>query len=360
LTNHAAADLYGDLEPAPSVAQRDYLPGLAVAGAATLAAAYISDHYGAPLTLMALLIGLALNFLSADARLTPGLALASRTLLRWGIVLVGVRVTLAQIVGLGPVALLAVLVTVAATIGAGVLAARRFGFSPAFGVLAGGAVAICGASAAMAFASVLGERRINQAQLTLVLVGISAMSSLAMFFYPIIAHHIGLSDTQAGFMLGAAIHDVAQSLGAGYSFSQAAGATAAVVKLTRVALLAPAIAAVALFFPADGAVRVNGAVSGGPPGDARKRWRAALTLPWFVTGFFVLAAVNSTGVIPAAVANGAQQAATALLACAVTATGMRSPMQSLLVHGPKPLLVIAVSTLVALALATAAALLLIH
>ena len=112
------------------------------------------------------------------------MALASRKLLRWGIVLVGVRVTLAQIVGLGPVALLAVLVIVAATIGAGVLTARRLGFSPAFGVLAGGAVAICGASAAMAFASVLGERRISQAQLALVLVGISAMSSLAMFFYP--------------------------------------------------------------------------------------------------------------------------------------------------------------------------------
>ncbi len=349
----AAADLYGDLEPAPRVAQRDYLPGLAVAASATLAAAYISDHYGAPLTLMALLIGLALNFLSADVRLTPGLALASRTLLRWGIVLVGVRVTLAQIVGLGPVALLAVLVIVAATIGAGVLAAKRFGFSPAFGVLAGGAVAICGASAAMAFASVLGERRINQAQLTLVLVGISAMSSLAMFFYPIIAHRVGLGDTQAGFMLGAAIHDVAQSLGAGYSFSQAAGATAAVVKLTRVALLAPAIAAAALFFPGEG----GAGTSVGHPG---KRWRSALTLPWFVIGFFVLAAVNSTGVIPALVANGTQQVATALLACAVTATGMRSPMQSLLVHGPKPLLVIAVSTAVALVLALLAALLLIH
>ena len=355
----AAADLYGDLEPAPRAPRGDYLPGLAVAGAATLAAAYMSDHYGAPLTLMALLIGLALNFLSADARLTPGLALASRTLLRWGIVLVGVRVTLAQIVGLGPVALLAVLVIVAATIGAGVLAAKRLGFSPAFGVLAGGAVAICGASAAMAFASVLGERRINQAQLTLVLVGISAMSSLAMFLYPIIAHRVGLNDTEAGFMLGAAIHDVAQSLGAGYSFSQAAGATAAVVKLTRVALLAPAIAAAALFFPGEGGAASTGAI-GGSTDRSGRRWRAALTLPWFVIGFFVLAGVNSTGIIPAIVANGAQHAATALLACAVTATGMRSPMQSLLVHGPKPLLVIAASTLVALALATLAALLLIR
>lgn len=337
-----AADLYGDLEPAPVKRWSDPIPGLAVALAATLAAAYLSDHYGAPLTLMALLIGLALNFLSADARLAPGLALASRSLLRLGIVLVGLRVTLGQIIGLGPLALLAVIVIVAATLGAGVLVARRLGYSAAFGVLGGGSVAICGASAAMAFASLLGERKVGQAELALTLVGISALSALAMFLYPIIAHHLGLDDTQAGFMLGAAIHDVAQSLGAGYSFSPGAGQTAAIVKLTRVALLAPAMAVVAWFFRAEGT-------------GARTS-----PLPWFVIGFFALAGVNSTGIVPAVASDWAQRLATGMLACAVTATGMRSPMQSLLGQGAKPLLVIGVSTVVALALSVGAALWLIR
>ncbi|UAK26470.1 putative sulfate exporter family transporter [Sphingomonas nostoxanthinifaciens] len=336
-----AADLYGDLMPLPAKPVRaiDHLPGLAVTLAATLAAGYLSDHYGAPLTLMALLIGLALNFLNADARLAPGLVFASRALLRWGIVLVGVRVTLMQIAGLGLPALAAVIVIVAATLGAGVIAARRLGFSAAFGVLAGGSVAICGASAAMAFASVLGERRISQAQLALTLVGISALSAFAMFLYPIIAHHVGLDDRQAGFMLGAAIHDVAQSLGAGYSFSPGAGQTAAIVKLTRVALLAPAMAVVAYFFPADG-----------------ERKKGASPLPWYVIGFFVLAAINSTGVVPPVAADGAQRLATGCLACAVTATGIRSPMQQLLGNGPRPFIAIGVATVVALVLALTAAL----
>lgn len=65
-----------------------YAPGLAVAILATLAAAYVSDHYGAPLTLMCLLFGLSMSFLAEDKRLEPGLVIASRTLLRWGIVLV--------------------------------------------------------------------------------------------------------------------------------------------------------------------------------------------------------------------------------------------------------------------------------
>ena len=332
-----AADLYGDIEPSPKATWRGYLPGLAIVAAGTLAAGFLSDHYGVPLTLMALLIGLALNFLSADVRLTPGLAFASRSLLRWGIVLVGVRITLGQIVALGPVALLCVLVIVALTIGGGILAARRLGFDAAFGTLAGGAVAICGASAAMALATTLGEKRVSQAQLTLVLVGISAMSATAMMVYPLAAHAMHMTDLKAGFMLGAAIHDVAQALGAGYSYSNGAGQIAAIVKLTRVALLAPVLAVVAMFLGKDG-------------GGAKK-----VGLPWFVVGFFVLAGINSTGIIPAFVATGAEKTAAGLLAAAVTATAIRSPLSQLLEAGPRPLVVILAASLVAVVLAGAAA-----
>ncbi|RJF94298.1 putative sulfate exporter family transporter [Sphingomonas cavernae] len=335
------ADLYGDLEPAPRVTPVHYLPGLGVAVLATLAAGYLSDHYGAPLTLMALLIGLSLNFLSADARLAPGLAFASRTLLRLGIVLVGLRVTIAQVADLGPWALVALLLIVAATIGAGVVAARTLGLGAAFGTLAGGAVAICGASAALALAAVLGERRASQAQLTLVLVIVSALSSFAMFLYPIVAHLMRLDDTGAGFLIGASIHDVAQALGAGYSFSPGAGETAAIVKLARVALLAPVLALAALYFPTEGAKRT-----------------AYFRLPWFVIGFFALAALNSAITIPAMVGDIAQQTASAMLACAVAATGMRSPMNTLLDSGPRPMLAVVIPTVVALALAAMAAALL--
>ena len=144
----AAVDLYGDLlyaEPASPSGWRTYLPGLTIVASGTLATGFLSDHYGAPPMLMALLIGLALNFLSVDRRLHPGLGFASRSLLRWGIVLVGARVTGAQVLALGPVALICVLGIVAVTIGVGVPAARRLDAGNAFGVLAGGAVAICGA-----------------------------------------------------------------------------------------------------------------------------------------------------------------------------------------------------------------------
>ncbi len=340
-TSHVpqAADLFGDIEATPKARPRDYLPGLTVAGLATLAAASLSDRYGAPLTLMSLLIGLALNFLSIDRRLTPGLTLASRELLRWAIVLVGARITFAQIAALGPEALIMVMVTVAATILTGVVAARALGFSTAYGVLSGGAVAICGGSAAMALSATLGERRIRQAELTLVLVGISAMSSLAMVVYPAVAHALHFSDAQAGYFLGGSVHDVAQALGSGYAYSPEAGETATIVKLARVALLAPVLGIIALMFPAQ--LEITGAKA-----------KVAI-VPWFVLGFFAVAGVNSTGVIPAAVSHFAAQTAAAMLAISVAATAIRSPLAEIMKTGAKPLLSIVAASAMAFVLALA-------
>lgn len=334
-----AADLFCDIEPHAPAMWRDLLPGLTVVALGTLAAGFLSGRYGAPLTLMALLIGLSLNFLASDRRLASGIDFAARSLLRFGIVLIGARVHVDQMVALGPVALLAILGVVTVTIFAGIIAARCLGENAAFGTLAGGAVAICGASAAMAMATTFGARRAEDGQLTLVLVGISAMSASAMVLYPLIAHMLGLSDTQAGFLLGASIHDVAQALGAGYSYSRDAGEIAAIVKLTRVALLAPVLAIVAALLPRG---------SAGSRGPA---------IPWFVAGFFAVACINSAGWIPASVSDGASVAAAALLAAAVTATGIRAPIAQLAAAGARPLIVIVLATLVALGAALEGALL---
>jgi len=333
----AAADLYGDLlelTPAAPVGIRAYLPGLLLAGVAALAAAYLAEHYGAPIMLMGLLIGLAFNFANVDARLHPGLGFASKTLLRWGIVLVGLQVTFGQIASLGWVAFAAIVVIVALVTLSGTLAARLIGREAAFGTLAGGAVAICGASAALAVAAVLGDRRASQAQLTLVLVAVSAASALAMSLYPALAHAMHLTDAQAGFLMGASIHDVAQALGAGYSYSPAAGATATVVKLTRVALLAPALAAIAFTY------------RHGPKGES-----AGVGVPWFVLGFLGLCALHSLVVLPEPLMTMAKPAATGLLLLAVTATGIRSPLRLLLEQGWRASLPVIAATLVSFGLA---------
>ena len=337
------ADLYGDLlDTAPPAQQgwRIYWPGLAMTIIAALAAAWLSDHYGAPRMLMGLLIGLAFNFANADARLHAGLGFASKTLLRWGIVVTGLQVTVWQIIDLGWASFVWIAAMVAIVTTTGAVAAKALRLGTGFGVLAGGSVAICGASAALALSSVLGEKRSSQAQLTLVLVTISAASALAMSLYPVLAHLIGLTDRQAGWLVGGSIHDVAQALGAGYSYSDEAGETAAIVKLTRVALLAPALAVVALIFPAEA-------------GQKRDR----IGLPWFVVGFLMLGAINSFASLPLEIGGWAKTATQSLLLLAVTATGIRSPMHLLLNQGWRSAIPVIAATLIAFGLSLAGALL---
>lgn len=325
-----AADLYCELVGPGPAPLRDHLPGLLVTLLALLAALFISARYGAPATLMALLIGLSLNFLSVDKRLQPGLDFAATRLLRFGIVLLGARVTLGQIADLGPLTLLAIALILTVTMLAGLLFARLLGYGSAFGVLAGGAVAICGASAALGLAAVLGERRVNRAELTIVLIGIAAMSALAMFLYPILAHWLDMSGQQAGFFLGASIHDVAQALGAGFGYSDSAGDNATIVKLARVALLAPVLAIVGLVFP-----------------SGEKMGRVWRNFPWFVLGFLALAAINSTGLIPHRLDMLMADAGSLLVIAAVAAAGIRSPMAKISSQGARPLLVLGGATLAA-------------
>ncbi|MCA1748574.1 MAG: YeiH family protein [Parasphingopyxis sp.] len=345
-----AADLYGEIllaeEERPS-GVRSVIPGLALAILASLAAAWLSDQYGPPLILMGLLIGLGFNFVSSDRRLGAGLGFASQTLLRIGIVLIGAQVTIAQFGALGLPAFLSLIGIMAAVFVAAILAARLFRQDDYFGLLCGGATAICGASAALALWSLIGQRRIDQARFTLVLVGIFAMSAFALTFYPAIARILELSDRQAGFLIGASIHDVAQAIGGGFSYSDAAGEIATIVKLTRVALLAPIVALVAIWLRAREAGGETSVTSGPRFG-----------LPWFVWGFLIVVAANSAFVFPESVTQTSRTGATALLLVAVTATAMKSNMSALLTQGWRSFAPIVAATGVAFLTALGAAMLL--
>ncbi len=335
-------DLFGELHLAESAAapttRAPLFPGLALCGVAAAAAAWLSDHYGFPIILLGLLIGLALNFISQDQRTHAGLDFASRTCLRWGIVVLGLQVTFAQIgaVGLAPFAALGIVM--AATLLAGMAGARIAGQSRFAGILAGGATAICGASAALALYGVIGKERLSQAQFALTLVGVSLASALAMTVYPILAAQLALSDTQAGFLIGASIHDVAQAIGGGYAFSDAAGSQATIVKLARVALLAPLVALTSLAI--------------GPAGEAADQpmWRR-LALPWFIVAFLGVVTLNSVVTIPADLAKGGLVLSKGLLLLAVTATAMRSRMDLLLEVGWRALIPVLTATVASFACA---------
>ncbi|HEV7341932.1 MAG TPA: putative sulfate exporter family transporter [Sphingopyxis sp.] len=341
-----AADLYGEMQlevrPPTRRRWRDYWPGVLVTAIAALAAAWLADHYAAPLVLMGLLIGLAMSFLSQDPRTHAGLDLMSQTALRIGIVLVGARITADQLAELGPLPFALLVLIMLAVMIVTVATARLFAQDRHAALLAGGATAICGASAALALYSLIGDKRVDQARFTLTLVGITIASAFAMTLYPVLAAELNLTDAQAGFLIGASIHDVAQAIGGGFSFSPQAGEVATIVKLTRVALLAPMLMLVALWL--------------GRLGEGDRERTISLRLPWFIVGFLAIAALNSVMAVPKPVQDGAATGAQALLLLAIVATAMKARLHLLLDQGWRSFAPIIVATVTSFLLSLAAAL----
>ncbi|MDM1246583.1 putative sulfate exporter family transporter [Acinetobacter sp. R933-2] len=302
---------------------KELLPGFIVSAVVAAAACFLSEHYGAPVMLFALLLGMGLNFLSADGKCKAGIEFTARTVLRIGIALLGMRITLGQITALGWQPIVLVISLVAITISASVIAAKTLGFNKFFGMLTGGATAICGASAALALSAALPNHPQKEKATLFTVIGVSALSTLAMIVYPMIAKWLNLSPIEAGVFLGATIHDVAQVVGAGYSMSTETGDTATVVKLMRVAMLLPVILCAAMITRMQG----NDSTGERPP-----------LLPFFAVGFLVLACINSTGWVPTIVQTGLNDLSRWCLVIAISALGMKTQLKELASVGMKPIL----------------------
>ena len=282
-----------------------------------LAASFLSRVHGGPQLLYALLFGIGFHFLADHAQTEPGVEFCARVLLRTGVALLGARITLEQIAALGwPTAAL-VVSAVLATLAFGVLLARGLRLGTLAGVLSGGATAICGASAALALAAVLPRTRDTERLTLVVVLAVTALSTLAMLFYPLLAHGLHLSPEQAGVFLGASIHDVAQVVGAGYSMSPAIGDHATVVKLLRVSLLAFVVIAV------GAAMRASG-----EPGAARPA-----LIPGFMLLFVALVTLHSIGGIPLAWESPLNELSRACLVVAIAALGVRTSFETLVAAG---------------------------
>jgi uncharacterized integral membrane protein (TIGR00698 family) len=307
---------------------RQFTPGVIASVIVAAAATFLSEHYHAPVMLFALLLGMSMNFLTGDGTCKAGINFTAREVLRVGVALLGTRITLEQIAALGwhPVAL--VVVSVVVTILISMLAARLMGFNTFFGLLTGGATAICGASAALALAAALPAHPGKERATLFTVIGVSALSTLAMIAYPLIVHALNLDPTHAGIFLGGTIHDVAQVVGAGYSMSRETGDTATVVKLLRIAMLLPVIVCAAMM------TRSRSKKSGDQGGEGAER---PPLLPWFAVAFVVLAAINSTGWVGSATQKFGNDLSQWCLVTAISAIGMKTQLKELTSVGIKPI-----------------------
>lgn len=309
---------------ASAVAKRIY-PGIALAIVIAAAATFLSEHYGAPVMLFALLIGIAFHFLSEDAACGQGIDFASRSLLRFGVGLLGLRLSIGDVASIGLAPVVAVVGFVLATLGCGAFLSFLLGRRMAFGLLAGGSVAICGASAALAIVSVLPPRADREQDTLFVVIGVTALSTIAMIAYPVLFQALGLSDIESGFLIGATIHDVAQVVGAGYSISDDAGVIATFVKMLRVALLPVVMLVVMLSF--------------------RGAQTQKLRLPWFLIMFVALAVLANTGLLPQAIIDTVVDLSRWCLVVAISALGVKTSLASVIKVKPSYSAILVVETL---------------
>jgi uncharacterized integral membrane protein (TIGR00698 family) len=307
---------------------RRLYPGFLAAGTIGLAATWLGQQYKSPVMLFALLIGMAFHFLHEDGRCAPGIEFVSKSVLRAGVALLGARITAEQIFGLGLTPLATVLLATGSTIVLGGLAARWFGLSRRFGILSGGAVGICGASAALAISSVLPPSPERERDTIVTVVTVTALSTLAMILYPMLVGALHLSHVGAGIFLGGTIHDVAQVEGAGYTISLQTGDIATYVKLLRVSLLLPIVFVIALAMTRRSAETAQ----------------ARLPVPLFLLGFVALVTIGSLGWLPKPAVDGAGVVSRWCLVAAVSALGVKTSFGSLVKVGWKPVALMVAET----------------
>lgn len=307
------------------------LPGFIVSVLVAITAQFLSEHYGAPAMLMALLLGIALHFLSEEGKTVEGIQTTSKLVLRIGVALLGARVSLDLLASLGSALIGLVVLGVVCTIGFALLICRIFKIDWKFAFLTGGAVAICGASAAMAIAAILPKDQHSERNLIFTVLGVTILSTIAMIAYPILVSYLNFDVKQGAVFLGGTIHDVAQVVGAGFSVSEETGEVATLVKLMRVAMLAPVVLVASLIIRQQN--------------QSVENEEKLPILPLFVIGFLVLAALNSFGVIPDFLSVWINHTSRWALLISIAAVGMKTSIRRMLAVGTGAIILIIAETI---------------
>jgi uncharacterized integral membrane protein (TIGR00698 family) len=288
------------------------IPGLAVAIAIAVLARLVTNFLPSIVAevSIALLIGIVVGAVAGprSTPLEPGLRFASQRLLRLGIILLGARLSLGEVARIGLPATGIIVITMAASFAIVLLMARLVRVEGRLAVLLAVGSAVCGNTAIVATAPVIGARarEVAYAVATITLFG-----TLAVFLYPAIGRALGLAESSFGLWAGVAVHDTSQVIATGAAYGPQALDVATVVKLIRNTLMAPLL----LLIAAVWAARTQD-----PAAPPRGGMRHAI--PWFVLGFLVLAALRTVGLIDAGQAGTLDAMARALILVALAAVGM--------------------------------------
>jgi uncharacterized integral membrane protein (TIGR00698 family) len=309
--------------------------GLLLCGALAAVATLLAT-WGGSSVVWALLFGMAIASVRApSARFFPGIDFTSKQVMRLGVALLGLQISSAAFHVLNFASVADLAFNVAIVLFAGWLLGPLIGIERRLALVLAGAVAICGASAAAAFALVLLPENEGKRNVGLTIGLVSLLSMAAMLIYPAVAQLMKLDDGGAGFLLGGSIHEVAHAVAGGYSIDQATGDIATMTKLMRVALLAPALLLTAW------SQSISEETSSVP------------RPPWFLVCFALFALANLAGIVPKEVGAVAAPLSRFCLVMALAGIGLTLPWRSLTAYGFRPLAMLLTLSAILFALALA-------
>jgi uncharacterized integral membrane protein (TIGR00698 family) len=326
------------------------VPGLLVSGALGLVAirlgsvGWLQAHGMSALT-VAIVLGIALGntvypYIAAPS--AAGIAFSKQTLLRAGVILYGLRLTLHDIAQVGVAGVLTDAVVLSSTfVLAVIMGTRLLGLDRATAMLIGAGSAICGAAAVMATEPVL---RAKTEQVTVAISTVVVFGTLAMFLYPGLYalnlhwHWLPAGSQAFGIYSGSTIHEVAQVFAAGRSISVETANTAVITKMVRVMMLAPFLIALSAWLarPSETEQVASRETETGKTETARK-----VAIPWFALAFVGVILFNSLALLPQPLVAQAIDVDTFLLAMAMGALGLTTHVSALRKAGAQPLVLAA-------------------
>ncbi len=302
------------------------LPGLAYSGILATIAVLLAGVVGRYIVLSPLILAIVVGMIFRNVTGLPekfrtGAEFSLKRILRLAIVLLGLKLSVAEIAGIGVRGLVVVIAGVAFTLAFSIWLGKVTGIPQKLATLIGTGVSICGASAVIAVGGVIDAR---DRDIAFAIATVTLFGTVAMFTYPVFAKLLGLSNLLYGVWAGASIHEVAQVVAAGYAVSDASGNVATVVKLSRVVLLAPIAMILGVIFSKK---------------DAERLSIRSVPVPYFVLGFVAMIFVNSAGLIPGSISGLLIRVDDYLLAVAMAAMGLNTSFRDLKDVGLLPLYV---------------------
>ncbi|WP_235918277.1 YeiH family protein [Paenibacillus lutrae] len=311
----------------------ELLPGIGMTLIIALLAKALAQLPGAGMIgqlVLALLLGIVWRAaLPVPAPASAGLAFASKKLLRWGIILLGMRLSLADVVQAGPAVFAAAAVNIVFAIAVVYAIARRMKVGPELAMLAACGTGICGAAA---IAGVSPQIKASDDDTAVGVTVIALLGTLFTVAYTLAYPLLGFTPAEYGLFSGATLHEIAHVVAAAAPGGSASVDAALVSKLTRVALLAPVALALGVWAARrDRRSSAGGTVAAGQPdGTPRK---AGVPVPWFIGGFLLAAGLNTLGIVPAGAAATAVQGAYLLIAMAMAGLGLNVNLAVFRRHG---------------------------